>query len=1365
MMKTKSGFGKRGALATLSLLLGCSFACGLYYAVPKTAHAEKDAGSGAFDYTLSGTNNADIWNSAMAQAETDAVSIQLGATWQADGETGFGAGDGFDGGALLVKGCVTLDLNGYSLDRNLSAESETGWVIRVAENSKLVIRDSSAAKTGTLTGAYGINGGAIYAYSSSSARPIEIELDGITISGNKATVGAGMYLHANTNVYAKDVTIKDNAASARAGGMYLTGNGNDRANVTLAGKVVVKGNTMPVKVTVTEKNPETDKDVTKVEDKIGAGNIGFGSVYSLAVEKLETGSEIGVTPTASQKVIAIGYKAANLDESKIAVNPATYFFTDGDGARDGVSHFDNPEKYAYKGQNGYIALDSDGNVARSTVAIDWKVKKTDGGVSEEVDTYGISVPYGQEIWAVELNTNTIPLPGGKRINEVNRVDGEVAPYTLTYGIGGINVAFDVWVMPTVIEESEVNLAGADNLTYNGEAKTPSVTVTGLTQDTHYTVSYENNVAAGTAKAIVTGIGNYAGKVEKEFTINKAAAYKAIVWEYLNDGEWTETPAFSYNGKDQSASVRAKLEVEGVTDSVEYVYASADAANGMYLSVKKENTATAMTDAGTYTVALENTAAGNAAFGTDYDLDTTVEIKPQTVDFPEDLEAQAGLWQVGFNGTWSSLLDGEGLQYMVGNVIKNGDKNEKDTYAAWRDGTMTLRLNGSFMIGDIPLSVYLQSATTVTYANDSASAAENADPGKGIKTSVTLTLNGNFASADNEAVTLTLGKTWKIVTLTNEFKTLNDEDVPAASDWTYGSVLGVELVKPVRGKAVVYTFIKEGAEVGKFATVVEGNAVAYYQAMANGTVNLDRPINNNNYFVYFVERLGAGDYVMRAHVPATLGEEAAVPVITRDFTFTVKPFSLTDTEGELSEEIELTFLSDTVSYNGAANNLPEVTLTFHGRKLEQGKDFELTSENVNAGKASLTVTGIGGLAGELVLEDSFEILQAQNSWEKVPSIMNWTYRSFDKQVNKLTAAPRLLDNARDMWFKIATDTAGKNAVEGLEHFTLRDGVVDDQVAEKLASLPVGDYYLLARVEANYNYTALTPDGIAFRVFTAVNYWETAPSVSPWVTGSYDADENGVTGKSHFGAASLVITDEDGNVVYDSSKEINLLAEAGVGTYVLTATVAETDNYSGLSFTSTFRIFAKAGLPWWVTLVVVLGVLLIVTVVLIILQKKGVLQMLSGKMVVAIRAKASADATIAAVKANKVAEEAKAALALAEARERIEALRLASEEAKNRPASEQVEDLEERAQDAAKQAARMQKKAARIQKQADIMKAQATIGVEMEGQIPAMPKKEEVAAAEAPAEEKPAEVKPAETKPAAEKPTEKKTAKEKPETPEK
>ena len=132
----------------------------------------------------------------------------------------------------------------------------------------------------------------------------------------------------------------------------------------------------------------------------------------------------------------------------------------------------------------------------------------------------------------------------------------------------------------------------------------------------------------------------------------------------------------------------------------------------------------------------------------------------------------------------------------------------------------------------------------------------------------------------------------------------------------------------------------------------------------------------------------------------------------------------------------------------------------------------------------------------------------------------------------------------------------------------------------------------------------------------------------------------------------------------------------------------------------------------TLVVVLGVLLIAGIVLIILYKKGILQTLSGKMIASIRAKASADATIAAVKANKAAEEAKAALALAEARERIEALRLASEEAKNRPVREQAAALEERAQEAALKAERMQKKAARIQKQAATLKAQAAIGVNLD-----------------------------------------------------
>lgn len=64
----------------------------------------------------------------------------------------------------------------------------------------------------------------------------------------------------------------------------------------------------------------------------------------------------------------------------------------------------------------------------------------------------------------------------------------------------------------------------DSYVYDGKAKEPSVEVTGgslkLTKDVDYTVSYINNVNAGTATVNVTGIGMYSGTASKNFVINK-----------------------------------------------------------------------------------------------------------------------------------------------------------------------------------------------------------------------------------------------------------------------------------------------------------------------------------------------------------------------------------------------------------------------------------------------------------------------------------------------------------------------------------------------------------------------------------------------------------------------------------------------------------------------------------------------------------------------------------------------------------------------------------------------------------------------------------------------------------------------------
>ena len=75
-----------------------------------------------------------------------------------------------------------------------------------------------------------------------------------------------------------------------------------------------------------------------------------------------------------------------------------------------------------------------------------------------------------------------------------------------------------------------SLSGAtitvSNTTYTGSAQTPAPTVKlgakTLTKNTDYTVTYSNNINAGTATAKITGKGSYSGTASKTFTIAKKA---------------------------------------------------------------------------------------------------------------------------------------------------------------------------------------------------------------------------------------------------------------------------------------------------------------------------------------------------------------------------------------------------------------------------------------------------------------------------------------------------------------------------------------------------------------------------------------------------------------------------------------------------------------------------------------------------------------------------------------------------------------------------------------------------------------------------------------------------------------------------
>lgn len=78
----------------------------------------------------------------------------------------------------------------------------------------------------------------------------------------------------------------------------------------------------------------------------------------------------------------------------------------------------------------------------------------------------------------------------------------------------------------------------DTYTYSGYEKKPMPFVTYnsttvLEANTDYTVSYANNIDAGTGKVIVTGIGNYSGKITADFVIKQKSISPTVTLGFTN----------------------------------------------------------------------------------------------------------------------------------------------------------------------------------------------------------------------------------------------------------------------------------------------------------------------------------------------------------------------------------------------------------------------------------------------------------------------------------------------------------------------------------------------------------------------------------------------------------------------------------------------------------------------------------------------------------------------------------------------------------------------------------------------------------------------------------------------------------------
>ncbi|MGN0055424.1 MAG: MBG domain-containing protein [Atopobiaceae bacterium] len=173
---------------------------------------------------------------------------------------------------------------------------------------------------------------------------------------------------------------------------------------------------------------------------------------------------------------------------------------------------------------GYKTVQKDGlhiSVAQKPVTVT---------ANDATKTYGEKDPTFSATVSGTLNNDTVSYT-------LNRAEGEtpgtyaITPsgetsqgnYSVTFAPGTLTIT-----AADITDESRFEVSTPSDVTYNGQEQKQGVTVkdtktgTTLTQGTDYDLSYSDDTTnVGTVTVTVTGKGNYSGKVERSYKINKA----------------------------------------------------------------------------------------------------------------------------------------------------------------------------------------------------------------------------------------------------------------------------------------------------------------------------------------------------------------------------------------------------------------------------------------------------------------------------------------------------------------------------------------------------------------------------------------------------------------------------------------------------------------------------------------------------------------------------------------------------------------------------------------------------------------------------------------------------------------------------
>ena len=508
--------------------------------------------------------------------------------------------------------------------------------------------------------------------------------------------------------------------------------------------------------------------------------------------------------------------------------------------------------------------------------------------------------------------------------------------------------------------------GTATYTYDGTAKQPAVTVkAGETTlaATDYDVAYTNNVNAGTATVSVTGKGNYAGSTgSATFTITAKALTDAMVT--------LSATTFTYNGSVQKPTVTIADGTTTLKEGTDYTLTNnGGTAVGTYnvSVVGKGNYSGTITK--NFTISANSTTLSVTLGTTSYTYDGTAKQPAVTVKSGNTTLAATD-YDVAYSnntnaGTATVSVTGKGNY-----AGSTGSATFTITAKALTDAMVALSATTFIYNGNVQKptvtvtdgNTALKEGTDYTLTNNGGTAAGTYNVSVGGKGNYTGTITKSFTiSANNTALSVTLGTTsytydgtakQPAVTVKSGDTTLaaTDYDVAYTNNINAGTATVTVTGKgnyagstgsatfTITAKALTdamvtlsaTSFTYNGNVQKPTVTVTDGNTV-----LKEGT---DYTLTNDGgtaVGTYNVSVAGKGNYA---------GE------ITKNFTISANSTTLNVTLGTTS-----------YTYDGTAKQ-PEVNIKA-GETTLVATDYDVAyANNINAGTATVSVTGKGNYAG-------------------------------------------------------------------------------------------------------------------------------------------------------------------------------------------------------------------------------------------------------------------------------------------------------------------------------------------------------------------------------------------------------------------